>query len=242
MDYELVAANVRASYREVTPKYRQDDEIEVTTENHKHYSSILRDISSSFDRPIDVLDVGCGTGRYFHCLQKVEQLVGIDVSPDMLKAAESPVREAEISAEEIQLICDNIFLTCFPPGSFDFIYSVGMFGYGCPVTLELCNRFCDWLKPDGRLFFSVLDFATLTRRRRIRKRAGRILYHLVPSRIKKQLDHRDHWLPFCGVTRKELQTLMRQSAFRRFAISSHICDSSLWRGALLECSATKSGH
>jgi len=239
MDYELVAANVRASYREVWPKYRQDDEVEVTTENHQHYSSILREISSSFDRPISVLDVGCGTGRYFHCLQNAGQLVGIDVSPDMLKAAESPVRESQITAEEIQLICDNIFLISFPPASFDFIYSVGMFGYGCPLTLALCNRFYDWLKPAGRLFFNVLDFRTLSRRRRIRKRLGRILYHLLPSQMKKRLDDRDHWLPFFGVTRKELQSLMRQSAFPRFAISSHICDSALWRGALLECSATK---
>src|SRR5437867_2451402 len=115
MDYELVAANLRASYREVNPKYRQDDEIEVTTENHRHYSHILRGISSSFARPITVLDVGCGTGRYFHCLKNVEQLVGIDVSPDMLRAAESPVRESEITAEEIQLICENIFLASFPP-------------------------------------------------------------------------------------------------------------------------------
>src|SRR5258706_7119866 len=114
MDYELVAANVRASYREVSPKYRQDDEVEVTTENHQHYSSILRHISSSFDRAIGVLDVGCGTGRYFHCVRQVEQLVGIDVSPDMLKAAESPVREAEITAEEIQMICDNGILHSFP--------------------------------------------------------------------------------------------------------------------------------
>ena len=50
MDYEVVAANIRASYREVSPKYRSDDEVEVTTENHRHLSRILNEISSSFQR------------------------------------------------------------------------------------------------------------------------------------------------------------------------------------------------
>src|ERR1043166_1396322 len=36
MDYDLAAENIRASYREVTSKYRDDDEIEVTTDNHQH--------------------------------------------------------------------------------------------------------------------------------------------------------------------------------------------------------------
>src|SRR5947199_6359763 len=107
MDYELVAANVRASYREVSPKYRKDDEIEVTTENHQHVSRILREISSSFTNTISVLDAGCGTGRYFHCLRNVDRLVGIDVSPDMLEAARAPVREAEVCARRIVLRCEN---------------------------------------------------------------------------------------------------------------------------------------
>ena len=34
-----------------------------------------------------VLDLGCGTGRYFHCLNNISCLVGIDISPDMLEVA-----------------------------------------------------------------------------------------------------------------------------------------------------------
>lgn len=239
MDYEAVAANVRASYREVTLKYRNDDEIEVTTENHRRLSNILGDLTASFDRPISVLDAGCGTGRYFHCLRNVEELVGIDISPEMLQAARSPVRESEVTAGQIQLICENIHLASFPVGSFDFIYSLGMFGHGCPVTPELCDRFYEWLKPHGRLFFNVVDLSTLSCRYRLRKRLRPIVYPLLPRPLKKKLDERQSWLPFFGMTRRELRKLMEKSSFPQSAISSHVCQSSLWKGVLVECSATR---
>jgi len=239
MDYDLAAENIRASYRDVTPKYREDDEIEVTTENHQHVSRILREMSASVSRPISVLDAGCGTGRYFHCLRNVDYLLGIDVSPDMLEAARVPVRESEVQARQITLQCENIFKAAFPPASFDFIYSLGMFGHGCPVTVEICNHFYDWLKPGGRLFFNVLDLASLPTRIRIKKKLRRAVYPLLPAMMQRRLDERQHWLPFFGMTRRELQRIVQLSSFKYAAISSHICTSPLWRGIQLEVSATK---
>src|SRR5262245_44089991 len=123
MDYEEVGANIRASYRVVSSKYRNDDEIEVMTENHRHFSRMLKNLTRSFHHPISALDVGCGTGRYFHCLENVKLLLGIDISPDMLKLAEFPVRHSEITVRETRLLCRNIYLTPFPVASFNFIYS-----------------------------------------------------------------------------------------------------------------------
>src|SRR5919199_3734443 len=77
--------------------YRESDELEVTNENHKRYCSILADISRSCGDRISVLDLGCGTGRYFHCLQHVERLIGIDIALDMLKHARSPVKSNKIN-------------------------------------------------------------------------------------------------------------------------------------------------
>src|SRR5436305_1908196 len=107
IDFEGVGENVKASYQGVAAKYRSDDEVEVTTEHHRHLRGILTTLSSSFGRPINVLDVGCGTGRYFYCLKNVASLLGLDISEEMLKIAEHPVRQADISAKRIELRCQN---------------------------------------------------------------------------------------------------------------------------------------
>jgi len=73
--YLAVEEGLRAAYRQVWSRYRSDDELEVRTENHRRLARILGDLSSSFGRGISVLDAGCGTGRYFHCVKGVERLV-----------------------------------------------------------------------------------------------------------------------------------------------------------------------
>ncbi len=109
------------------------------------------------------MGAGCGTGRYFHCLESVERLVGLEISEDMLAAAQNPVRKEQITAARIEPRRENVYLSSFPPQSFHFIYSLGMFGHGCPVTVEVCNRFCQWLKAGGKLLFNVVDFSGLPR-------------------------------------------------------------------------------
>ena len=74
INYRAVEDTVKAGYREITSQYRRDDEIEVRTENHRRLAATLKRICASFREPIHVLDLGCGTGRYFHCLQNVAHL------------------------------------------------------------------------------------------------------------------------------------------------------------------------
>ena len=52
----------------------------------------------SFRRaPIDALDLGCGTGRYFCALRGVRTLVGLDASAAMLERARHPMHEDQIT-------------------------------------------------------------------------------------------------------------------------------------------------
>jgi ubiquinone/menaquinone biosynthesis C-methylase UbiE len=240
MNYEAVEETIKAGYREVSSQYRNDDEIEVTTANHHRICATLQRICTSFQHPIKALDVGCGTGRYFHCLTNVDELTGVDISEEMLQAAErDPVRKDSITVQNIKLIRGNAYLTAFAPESFDFIYSLGMFGNGCPVTGEICNHFYDWLKPGGKLYFNTVDFAGLPLWYRARRQARDFVYPMLTRRLKSVLDERESRQPWFSMSRRQFEEVLRETKFKTFQVASHVCQSPLWTGRHLECIASK---
>ena len=72
-------------------KYRAADDAIRHGELVTRFSGWLGAVCDSFDREIDVLDLGCGTGRYFQALRRVRRLTGIDVSRAMLDEARHPI-------------------------------------------------------------------------------------------------------------------------------------------------------
>jgi len=239
MNYQVVEETIRAGYREVTPQYRQDDETEVLTENHRRIMATLQQLCHSFEHPIRALDLGCGTGRYFHCLTNVSELLGMDISEDMLRAAENPVRQEQISIPNLRLVSANAYLTDFPPKTFDLIYSLGMFGNGCPVTVEILNKFHHWLTPGGKLYFNTVDIAGLPFLARARRQAREKVYPMLTRRMQATLDERAARHPFFGMSQMELEQVLNESRFRKFQVKSHVCHSPLWNGRHLECIAIK---
>jgi SAM-dependent methyltransferase len=235
MDFQKAEVALQAGYQAGAAQYRIHDEIEITTPSHRRIGGILTEITNSFRRPISVLDVGCGTGRYFYCLQNVDRLVGMDITSEMLIAAEEPVNAEKVTARNIQLIRANAFFASFEPHSFDFIYSLGMFGHGCPVTVEVLDKFYKWLAPGGHLFFDVVDVAGLPWRARFKKKARRFVYSLSPKPVQRALDEREEGVPFTGLSSEELHDIVRKSRFQKFTISSHLSETPLWQGRHLEC-------
>lgn len=216
--------------------YRLSDQAEIVTENHAHYRAILEAICSSLNSGAWVLDLGCGTGRYFHCLRKIDRLVGVDISWDMLRQARRPIGGDEIEILRVDLVRANLLESAFHAESFDFIYSIGVLGEHSPFDLALCERLYRSLKTGGRLFFTVVDGESRVRRKRLRRRVADALYPALPAAVRRRLDER--WRSFY-MTKSELKDVMDNSPFPRFEIARHTCSSPGWEGAHYECLAVK---
>lgn len=233
LNHRAYAAHLTESYRQAARQYRLDDEIEVRSANHQRLGRNLRRICESFGHPIHVLEIGCGTGRYFHWLRHVERLVGTDLSEAMLREAATPVCADEISAREIRLQQGNLYDLAFPAGSFDFIYSLGVFGYGASVTPELCLRVKRWLKPGGWIYFDAIEKPHCAH---WRDRLENFVYPHAPVKVQRWLDGR-RTVPVLRHTCDGVQRAMQTAGFSDLVVASNACHSPLWNGRHLECSA-----
>jgi SAM-dependent methyltransferase len=235
MKYRPYENLLAPSYDQRAEQYRHDDEIEARSENHRRLGGNLRRICRSFPQPIRVLEIGCGTGRYFHWLENVALLVGTDISAEMLRRAEHPVLQQEITAREIRLVRGSVYEMEFEPGVFDFIYSLGVFGYGAAVTPELCARLHRWLAPGGRVYFDAIEIPhRATRKDRLRE----WVYPRLPSGLRQRLDARQA-VPVVRHAREEVRAAMLSAGFSDVVLASNRCHSPLWNGVHLECSGGK---
>lgn len=124
------------------------------------YHALVRwigEVCDRFDRPIDVLDLGCGTGRYFWGVRNAKTLTGIDASEPMLNEAARPTHADQITAEHITLIKGDVATYGFAPGSFDLVYSIGVLAEHVALTRGLVTRVAGWLRPGGRFAFTTID-------------------------------------------------------------------------------------
>lgn len=239
MNPRLYALELAASYNRGAPRYRRDDEIEARSENHHRIGGNLRRICRAFPRRIRVLEIGCGTGRYFHWLDNVRLLVGTDLSERMLEYARRPVRANHVTAREIRLLVGDIYEMRFEPGSFDFIYCLGVFGYGAALTRDLAGKLHQWLAPAGRLYFDAIEIPPEGKRDRFKRAIKSKVLPLLPDSLRQRIAARRSGVPVIRHTRDMVERVMEAGGFHDFALSSNYCHSPLWSGVHLECLARK---
>ena len=214
-------------------EYRQYDEAFMSNPNYRHYYETLTGLTRSFSHPISVLDIGCGTGRFFHTLKNTGELWGIDVSANMLAYANDPVKKEEVQIAEIKLIEGNVFNYDFGAKKFDFIYSVGVLGEHAPFDMEMANKIYDLLMPGGKTFFTIVD---LDDRKSPQRKFIEALYPAFPKSVKRIFDER--W-KINYMTQNELNNVLKRSYFKNYTITHHRSEDPAWKGAHLECVAVK---
>lgn len=153
-DWGARAARVYDSGR--ADRYRAHDDVLPASRPSMELAGWLTSICETSGRDLSVLDIGCGTGRYFWALKGVRELVGLDASAAMLEHARKPYASDKIQIESLILVEGDVFRTSFEPARFDVIYSIGVLAELSPLDQALVDRVTGWLKVGGRFAFTAV--------------------------------------------------------------------------------------
>ncbi len=156
-------------------RYREHDDRIRGGELVNRFGDWLRAVCERFTPPIDALDLGCGTGRYFHALRGVSRLVGIDVSAPMLERARTPVDGRSVAVGSIQLVQGDFLEHAFAPGEFDLVYSIGVLAEHSPFDDAVAGCVRSWLKPGGRFAFTAVHPLSFSVPKTVKRRIGAAL-------------------------------------------------------------------
>jgi SAM-dependent methyltransferase len=170
--------------------YRECDDGLVDVGATRQLADWLHDVCRRFDHPIDVLDLGCGTGRYFWALDNVKRLVGLDASGAMLSEAQHPPHADRIRAESIALVHGDLLTQEFAGGEFDLVYSVGVLAEHTPLTRAIVDRVSHWLRPGGRFAFTTVHPDSPTVQQRPGRRLASAVLPFVPGALGRALHER----------------------------------------------------
>ena len=181
---EKAAALYDRGYAE---KYRAHDDTLADSGPYLGFVAWLQRICAQFRTPIDALELGCGTGRYFNALRGARSIVGIDASADMLALAKTPYRAESITAERITLIQGDIFTQPLEQAAFDLVYSIGVLAEHAPLNSEIAARVHRALKPEGRFAFSTVHPDSPSIAASLARSVARVLVPLLPRALRRPL-------------------------------------------------------
>jgi SAM-dependent methyltransferase len=171
-------------------RYRAHDDEFQASAPCREFAEWLGGVCAMCTPPIDVLDLGCGTGRYFWALTGVGSLVGIDASAAMLEEARHPYNAERITVPSMSLIQGDLLTHRFKPAQFDLVYSVGVLAEHVPLDEALVARVVDWLKPGGRFAFTTVHPDSTSVPRTFKRRAATWLKPLTAGALRRRLDER----------------------------------------------------
>ena len=118
---------------------------ESRTAQYKRFA-VLAD--SVFLHKSSILDVGCGLADLFHFITQGFgyniNYIGIDLSPKMIELAKEQLKNIPLpknNTSVINLLCQDIFsANPYEPGSFDFVYSSGIFNLNLGNNMEFLSK------------------------------------------------------------------------------------------------------
>jgi SAM-dependent methyltransferase len=203
----------------VASNYRQEDEEAVHHASHKIKADAIRRALATITPPFHVLDLGCGTGRYFHCVPAGGDILGVDASPEMLREAHEPAVRPQASFSLQQA---DILTVAFDAHSFHAVVCMGVLGNEILMELHWLERMATWLRPGGVFVFSIVGWQPEHERLRSwRQHLALSLRPFLPARVRRLIDAR--------FDRRHLPVTFEQATARLFAAGFSIKEFQAWQ-------------
>lgn len=199
-------------------RYRDRDNELQSVRSNQDLIDWLGDVCDRFAAPIRVLDLGCGTGRYFWGLRRVDTLTGLDASAPMLEQARHPLHAERLAGISITLINGDVMSHPFVPESFDLVYSIGVLAEHVPLNRGVIERVHAWLRPGGRFAFTTVHPASPSVPPTFRRRLAAAAVNALPPAMTGALHERlvsggmygdERWIAHVLRDRFRIETLER---------------------------------
>jgi SAM-dependent methyltransferase len=170
-------------------RYRAHDDTVAASAPYQGFAAWLQKVCERFSGDIDILDLGCGTGRYFSALPCARTITGIDASATMLAKARQPIGRERITAP-VTLIHGDLFLHPFDAASFDLVYAIGVLAEHAPLNEALAGRVHVLLKDGGRFAFSTVHPVSPSVTRTMARTLGRLIEPFTFGALRRSLRSR----------------------------------------------------
>lgn len=117
---------------------------------HRYEGRVERFLGETVSPSRRVLDVGCGPGQLTRELEPTVQVVGLDLSPEMIELAKQGRPSGEYRVRSYRDPVPGEL------GRFDVALAVGCLDF-CDDLARTLGHLSEALKPGGRLLFTVLE-------------------------------------------------------------------------------------
>ena len=107
------------------------------------------------DNPKEILEIGCGTGRFLKIYPSDNNITGIDINKNMISYAKKSsidISNLKIFNMDIKSFHDN-----FPNKKFDLIYSIGVYGEHAFLDKESIEIISSHTKENGFIFLTLYE-------------------------------------------------------------------------------------
>ena len=177
---QLYGADYARKYRAMDDELREGPLVQ-------RFGGWIRELCDGFGRPIAVLDLGCGTGRYFWAVRHATELVGIDVSAAMLAEARRPVDAGHLDVARVTLVQGDVLTAPLGESRFDLVYSIGVLGEHTPFDTPIARRVHRALTPGGVFAFTAVHANSFSVPRTAKRTLGERLMPLAPGPMRAAL-------------------------------------------------------